>query len=124
LRHREGYDVQPAAIAQHQCERADVRQRFLLLGFLPLARWRCGIRFRRPVIAVVSAFAVSCFMPIAVAIVCDSSLLFIRLLALDLRRVLCLIPRCICRRGVVIPANSENINYPRVRNRRRIASAT
>ena len=114
------------AVAKHQRQRADVRQRFLLLGFLRLACGRGRDRFGRPIVPIVGAFDVSLFTPIAVTIIGRLSLLSISLLALNLVRFLCCVlwkpAGFINRCPNVIPTNAENIDYPGTTNRRWIAS--
>ena len=114
-----------ASVAQHQRQRADVRQRFL---FLLLDRRRSLVLLRRPrrrtpfvppAIAIITAFA----FPLTVACVVSSGLLIIALLALLLHTYLRLIHCRVARRRVIISADSQQINYVRRSNRWRIASA-
>jgi len=115
LRHGERYHVQMAAVAQHQRQRAHVRQRFLLLGFLRFRHGRRHAQFAAHIIAILSAFV----PPILVApslLIIRRSLLVIALRVVLLHRLLWLVRCRIARRRVIISANSQQINYPRRSN--------
>src|SRR5271156_591438 len=117
LRHGERYHVQMAAVAQHQRQRAHVRQRFLLLGLLRFRRGRRHAQSATHIIPILSAFV----PPIQIApslLIVRRGLLVVALLVVLLHRLLWLVRCGIARRCVIISADSEQISYPRRTNRR------